>query len=189
MAFYPMRGERVAGSTTFNPLRFDVARECGYRGWAIWADGDMLCRADVEELMAYADPYCDVVVAKHEYETKHPVKFLGQANPDYPRKNWSSLMLVNCANAAWQRIAEREYTLAQLHRFEFIDEARIGTLPLEWNWLVGEYDYNPAAKLVHFTVGTPCFAEYADCDYAEEWHRELAEMTYHQVGAHVAVAA
>lgn len=183
VAFYPMRGDVVHGSTTFNPERFKVAKEMGYRGWAIWADGDMLCRADIEELMDFADPYCDVLVAKHRYQTKHSTKFLGQPNPDYPKKNQSSLMLINCGQASWQRIEQKQYTLSQLHRFEFVDEARIGELPLDWNWLVGEYDYNPAAKLVHFTIGSPCWQEYADCDYAEEWHRELAAMTHHQVAA------
>ena len=30
------------------------------------------------------------------------------------------------------------------------DENEIGALPLEWNWLVGEYPFQEAAKLVHF---------------------------------------
>lgn len=180
VAFHPMAGQKVEGSTTFNPERFNVARENGYRGWAIWADGDMLCRADIEELMLFADPNCDVVLAKHEYKTKHPTKFLGQPNPDYPRKNWSSLMLINCGQASWQRLMHRQYSLQELHRFEFIDDERIGSLPLEWNWLVGEYAFNQAAKLAHFTIGTPCWLEYADCDYAEEWHRELLATTHHQ---------
>lgn len=180
VAFYPMRGANVEGSTTFNPERFNVAREMGYSGWAVWADGDMLCRADIEELMDYADPYSDVLVAKHDYQTKHPTKFLGQPNPDYPRKNWSSLMLINCRNSAWKSIWEKNYKLSDLHRFAFLDDARIGALPLEWNWLVGEYDYNAQAKLVHFTIGSPCWQQYANCDYADEWHDERRAMLHYQ---------
>jgi hypothetical protein len=176
VSFHPVRGEKVVGSTQFNAERFSIARECGYRGWAVWAESDMLCLADIEELMEYADPYCDVVVAKHDYRTKHPVKFLGQANEDYPRKNWSSLMLVNCGHAAWERLAHKSYTLPQLHRFEFLDEARIGALPLEWNHLVGEYAPNPVVKLAHFTIGLPIWAPYSGWEYAADWHRELAEM-------------
>lgn len=189
VAFYPMRGDCVEGSTTFNPERFNVAREMGYRGWAIWADGDMLCRGDIEELMEYADPYRDVVVAKHDYKTRHPVKFLGQPNHDYPRKNWSSLMLINCEHASWQRLEHRKHTLPELHRFAFMDEARIGELPLEWNWLVGEYPHNADAKLAHFTIGTPCWAEYADCDYADEWREERALMLHHEPRADQRLAA
>jgi hypothetical protein len=63
-----------------------------------------------------------------------------------------------------------------LHRFEwlrneFID--LVGDIPKEWNWLVSEYEYNPDAKLVHFTIGTPCFDDYSRCDYAEEWGMAL----------------
>jgi hypothetical protein len=48
----------------------------------------------------------------------------------------------------------------------------IGELPLEWNWLVGEYKHNPDAKIVHYTIGGPYFDEYRGCDYAEEWFEE-----------------
>jgi hypothetical protein len=66
----------------------------------------------------------------------------------------------------------------ELHRFEWLrDEALIGALPLEWNWLVGEYDFNPAAKIAHFTRGGPYFQDYADCDYADEWREALARTT------------
>jgi hypothetical protein len=45
----------------------------------------------------------------------------------------------------------------------------IGEIPLEWNWLVGEYEYNKDAKNVHWTLGGPYFEEYARSDYADEW--------------------
>ena len=40
---------------------------------------------------------------------------------------------------------------------------------MEWNHLVGEYQYNHSAKLVHFTNGGPYFKKYKDCDYSKEW--------------------
>ena len=178
IAFYPMRGDSVVGSTSFNAERFKVAKEMGYRGWAIWSECDMLMRpgTDIADLMRYADSWCDVVVAKHSYRTKHPVKFLGQKNEDYPRKNWSSLMLINCAHESWRRLEHTEFSLSELHRLAFIKDDRIGALPLEWNWLVGEYDFNEKAKLAHFTVGTPCWEEYSNSDYADEWRAEKAMM-------------
>jgi hypothetical protein len=49
-------------------------------------------------------------------------------------------------------------------------------LPLEWNWLVGEYEPNPNAKVLHYTLGTPCFPGYAECDQADLWWAEAADM-------------
>jgi len=64
-------------------------------------------------------------------------------------------------------------TGAELHRFTWLDDERIGELPPEWNWLDVEYDWNPNAKLVHYTLGTPCFREFADAgNFAQDWHRE-----------------
>ena len=64
-----------------------------------------------------------------------------------------------------------------LHRFRWIEDEAIGELPLEWNWLVGEYSYRPDAKVVHYTLGGPYFEEYRDCDYAAEWFAELEALT------------
>ena len=51
----------------------------------------------------------------------------------------------------------------------------IGNIPLEWNWLVSEYDYNKNAKNVHWTLGGPYFKDYADSDYANEWFKLYAD--------------
>ena len=46
---------------------------------------------------------------------------------------------------------------------------------LEWNWLVGEYPSNPSnpnnpdARIVHSSIGGPCFEAYRDCDDAHGW--------------------
>ena len=52
----------------------------------------------------------------------------------------------------------------------------VGSLPLDWNWLVGEYQPKPDARNLHYTLGTPCFTEYRNCDQAEAWWAELAHM-------------
>jgi hypothetical protein len=64
-----------------------------------------------------------------------------------------------------------------LHRFKWLDDSEIGALPLEWNWLVGEYEYRHDAKMVHYTLGGPYFDEYRDCHYAEEWFAEREALT------------
>jgi len=66
----------------------------------------------------------------------------------------------------------------ELQRFQWTRDEHIGDLPLEWNWLVGEYKRNPDAKIVHFTIGGPYFDEYRGCDYAEEWFDENRRMNY-----------
>jgi hypothetical protein len=125
--------------------------------------------------MDIIDPLAAVSVVKHDYKTKHPIKYLGYKNEDYPRKNWSSVMVWNCGHFKNKQLTPEmimNSTGAELHRLTWLDNEfidLIGEIPKEWNWLVGEYDYNPDAKIAHFTLGTPCFTDYSRCDYAEEW--------------------
>jgi hypothetical protein len=110
-------------------------------------------------------------------------KFLDQVQTKYPRKNWSSLMLFNNARC---RALTADYVNSasglELHRFAWLDDALIGALPLEWNWLTTEYEDNRQAKLLHYTLGTPCFEDYWNADMADEWHAAQARS---QSGMHV----
>lgn len=167
------------GSNDFIYSRFLVPSLCNFNGWAIFADGDMLCQADLAELWASRDPSKAVQVVKHDYKTKHPVKYLGAKNEDYPRKNWSSVILWNCGHPANQRLQPdfiESCTGSFLHRFSWLDDLLVGELEPTWNWLVGEYDHNPFAKIAHFTLGTPCFQGYTDCDHADAWYHQLAKL-------------
>jgi hypothetical protein len=166
-------------STEFSLTRFLVPALSGYRGWSIYMDCDMLCRADIAELVALIDRNADkaVLVCQHDYVPKTERKFLNQVQTRYTRKNWSSLMLFN--NERCKSLSSEYVNSASgldLHRFAWVDEALIGSIALEWNWLVGEYEYNPKAKIAHFTRGGPYFPEYKDCDYAEEWRAEFEGM-------------
>jgi len=58
-----------------------------------------------------------------------------------------------------------------LHRFEWLKDEVIGDLPPEWNRLVLEQPVTPADKLLHYTIGTPCFEAYANGPEAHEWYR------------------
>lgn len=158
-------------STEFSFSRFLTPYLSGYEGWSLFMDCDMVALADFAELFALADDRYAVMVAKHDYVPKSEVKFLNHQQAKYPKKNWSSVMLLNNARC---RALTPEYVQSasglQLHQFHWLqDESLIGDLPLEWNWLVGEYDHNPAAKVAHFTLGGPYFEGYEDSDYAEEW--------------------
>jgi len=166
-------------STEFSMTRFLVPALAGYRGWSIYMDCDMLCRADIAALAAESERQRDkaVLVVKHDYVPKTERKFLDQVQTKYTRKNWSSLMLFN--NERCRALTPQYVNKAsglELHRFAWLDDAAIGELPREWNWLVTEYPYNPAAKIVHYTLGGPWFEAYRDCDYAAEWFAERDAM-------------
>ena len=163
------------GSNQFIYSRFLVPHLMGFKGWAIFIDGDMIVRGDIVELWNLRESDKDVMVVKHDYKTRMTEKYLGSKNEDYPRKNWSSVILWNCANHPIQRLTPEfieKSTGAELHRFSWINDDRIGELPPEWNWLPDEYGANPDAKLLHYTLGTPCFHEFATTNMADEWHRE-----------------
>jgi hypothetical protein len=57
-----------------------------------------------------------------------------------------------------------------LHRFSWLSDEHIGELDKEWNWLATEYEQNNMAKVIHYTLGTPCFEEYQDSDMSQYWH-------------------
>lgn len=158
-------------SNDFAFSRWLVPYLCNYEGWAIFMDCDFLARDDIAKLWELRDDRYAVQVVKHDYIPKTELKFLGQEQTKYFRKNWSSMMLINCAKckALTPEYVNTAHGLA-LHRFEWLEsEDLIGEIPKEWNWLVGEYDYNENAKLIHFTIGGPWFYEYFGSDYAEEW--------------------
>jgi hypothetical protein len=146
--------------------------------WSIFMDCDMLCRADIFELLRIAQANDKAVsVVKHDYTPTTATKFLNQPQTVYPRKNWSSVMVFDNAKckALTPEYVDRATGL-ELHQFKWLPDDEIGSLPIEWNHLVGEYAPNPKAKLVHFTLGTPCFAKYAQCEFAHEWYEERTSM-------------
>jgi len=169
------------GSNQFVYSRFLVPHLMNYQGWAVFMDGDMLVRADILELWQLRDDSKAVMVVMHDYKTRATRKYLGAKNQDYPRKNWSSVMLWNCAHpdnrVLTPGFVERAAG-ADLHRFTWLADGMIGELPKAWNWLPDEYGANPEARLLHWTLGTPCFREYADAPMAAEWHRERILMDY-----------
>jgi hypothetical protein len=119
--------------------------------------------------VAYSDTA--VFVVKHDYTPRGEKKFLNQPQLKYAKKNWSSVMLFNnelCKTLTPDYI--NRVGGLELHQFKWLfNDDLIGELPKTWNHLVGEYDPNVDAKLVHFTRGTPCFAGYEDQEFADEW--------------------
>jgi lipopolysaccharide biosynthesis glycosyltransferase len=171
------------GSNHFIYTRFLVPWLMHWKGRAIFIDGDMIVRGDIIELYNSIGPDKDIAVVKHDYRTRMQEKYMGAKNEDYPRKNWSSVIVWNCSSFPNRKLTPEfvmKSTGAELHRFTWLDDARIDSLPKEWNWLPDEYGPNLEAKLLHYTLGTPCFHEFADTPQSEEWHRERIFTEYCQ---------
>lgn len=173
------------GTNAFIYSRFLVPSIADYQGWAIYCDSDMLLRDDLVKLWDLRDESKAVMVVKHDYHTKHRRKMIGTPmecdNADYPMKNHSSMILWNCGHPS-NRVLTRDFVSESpgsfLHRFQWLNDDEVGSVPLDWNWLVGEYSHKPEANLVHFTLGAPCFSHYRKCDYAAEWHETKEDVTH-----------
>lgn len=172
---------RDSHSTTQHTFtRFLVPRLMNYQGWAVYCDSDFVWIADIAELLALADDRYAVMVVKHDYRSTSRVKRNGQPQANYPRKNWSSMILWNCAhpkNRALDPMTVATWSRERLQQFQWLDNKDIGTLAPRWNWLVNWYDekYDGQPGALHFTEGGPWLDNYQRCDYARLWH-EYADL-------------
>ena len=159
-------------STEFSLTRFLVPHLAGQGGWALFCDCDFLWRADVAELIGLLDPASAVMVVKHDHRPRETIKMDGRLQTGYPRKNWSSLVLWNCAHPAHRALTldrVNAWPGRSLHGFAWLEDTQIGALPEAWNWLEGWSDPGIDPKAVHFTRGTPDMPGRADAPYASEW--------------------
>lgn len=164
-------------STEFTFTRFLIPHLMNFKGWALFVDCDFVFKDDIKKLWDQRDNKYAVMCAQHDYTPKEGVKMDGQAQTQYPRKNWSSMMLINCAHPANRQVTadfvnDPLKTGAYLHRFSWLSDNQIGKLSHEWNWLVGWYkepeDGKP--KALHYTEGGPWFKEYKDCEYSNDYY-------------------
>jgi len=167
-------------STEFTYTRFLVPYLNDYQGIAIFCDSDFLYRTDIEELLQYYDPNKAVMCVKHEQKSVTTHKFSGMPQNDYPRKNWSSLMLFNCAHPSCKKLtveAVSKESPAYLHRMIWANDDEIGEIPYQFNYLLGYY-FTDDAKAVHYTEGGPWHNEWyngklpKECihkEYGKEW--------------------
>ena len=172
-----VRERNALSSTEFSFSRFMIPHLMNYQGWALFMDCDMLMFEDISKLWRMRDDSKAIQVCKHDYTPKESKKFLGQTQTAYPKKNWSSFMLMNCkkCSSLTPDYVNRASGL-ELHQFKWLEgDHLIGDLPLEWNWLVGEYEYKDDVYNVHYTKGGPWFEDYAKCDYSQDWFKNLEE--------------
>lgn len=167
-------------STDFSFSRFLTPYLAGYRGWALFMDCDMVMLEDIAALWALRDDRYAVMCVQHNHVPKEDKKFLGEVQTKYDYKNWSSVMLFNCAKCtALTPDYVNAATGLQLHQFKWLEgDHLIGDLPSKWNHLVGYNEPRDDAALVHYTIGGPYFDDYRDCEYAEEWFAERDDMLF-----------
>ncbi len=67
----------------------------GYRGWAVFMDCHLLCRGDIAELWAERSDDFLLMGVQHKHVPAETVKFIGEVQSADPKKNGSSLMLLN----------------------------------------------------------------------------------------------
>ena len=188
VAIAPLRLSELSGiykrprdplqATDFSFSRFLTPHLCGYEGWAIFMDCDMLVLDDIAKLWRLRDARYAVQVVKHVHVPKEEVKFLGAVQTKYGKKNWSSVMLMNCGKC--MKLTPEYVNAAsglELHQFKWLEgDHLIGEIPHAWNHLVGYDAPRRDASLVHYTIGGPYFDAYRDCEYAKEWFAERDAM-------------
>ena len=166
-------------STEFAFTRFLVPYLAGYTGWALFADADVLFRADVQELFALRDEKYAVQVVKHDFHPTEKEKMDGCAQQRYWRKNWSSVILWNCGHEYNKKLTPavvNAWPGAWLHSFSWLKDEHIGELPPEWNYLVGHTREVRYPKLLHFTDGGPWFEHMQNVPYGQIWVAEYHAM-------------
>ncbi len=165
-------------STEFTYTRFLVPYLQDYNGWALFCDDDFLFLKDVTKIFKYADDKYAVMCCQHDYTPRAITKMLGKKQIPYKRKNWSSLMLINCGHESVKKLdlsTVSEQSGKYLHQFEWLKPHEIGSIPRHWNWLVNWYKENDEDKpsALHFTEGGPWIV---DSEYKDLWLKYKKQM-------------
>jgi lipopolysaccharide biosynthesis glycosyltransferase len=154
-------------STEFTYTRFLVPHLCGFKGTALFMDNDMLAFGDIAAVFKLDMSDYWLRCVKHEQKVASGIKMDGRVQTSYPRKNWSSFMLLNCEKmTAWTKEAVETKPASWLHRFEPVPDDKIGDIPPVWNTLDW---YDDKTQLIHYTEGGPWFERCKDHAYGKPW--------------------
>lgn len=168
-------------STEFSFTRFLTPYLANYEGWAVFVDCDFLYLADIKELRDLVDEKYAIMCVQHDYTPKETTKMDGALQTVYPRKNWSSMVLYNCEHPK-NRVLTPEVVNTQtgafLHRFQWLEDEEIGSIPFVWNFLEGhnqvvEGNARTFPKAIHYTRGGPWFEAWKNCEFADLWLNEM----------------
>ncbi len=159
-------------STRFAISRF-LTPVLAQDGWALFTDCDVVFLEDPRHMLDEIDHSKAVHVVKHDYHSAAAFKMVNQKNANYPRNNWSSVMLFNVDHPAHRRLSIRDINERpgrDLHRFYWLHDDEIGALDPRWNWLVGEQPKPPSIGIAHYTLGGPFTEGWKGAEHDEIWH-------------------
>ena len=164
-----LRAERLA------KLALDSAQE---------ADPKTKYKLDEFKIKPSSIPVTDLVFRVMTFEHIPPkdIKFMGEAQTKYAKKNWSSVMMFNNIKC---RTLTPEYansaTGLELHQFKWLESDNlIGEIPPKWNILVDYNHPNDEIGLLHYTDGGPFYPATQDCSFNKEWFQEFEQANYCQ---------
>lgn len=169
-------------STDHAIARFFIPWLMDFKGWALFTDGDILCRRDIREVFAAKDSRYGVQCVQHAPLPTTGHKKDGAIQTAYPRKNWSSVMLFNCEHESHQRLTPdlilNQWPGRDLHAFKWLADSEIGPLDPAWNYLSGIEPRQSNPAIVHFTTGVPTTAGHENDPFAHEWFAMARQAGY-----------
>ena len=172
------RNNDPKSSTEFTFSRFLVPYLSKYKGWAIFCDCDFLWLENLKELEKKFNKKYAVMCVKHNYKPRKNFKFDNKKQYIYPRKNWSSLVLWNNEHLSNKKLTLKMINSKDgkfLHRFGWLKDNEIGSIPYTWNWLAGYYKVkkNIKPKAIHYTDGGPWHKGYENSELSDKWNNYL----------------
>ena len=160
-------------STEFSISRFLTPYLSNYKGYSLYLDCDFVILGDVAKLLRLVSKKTNKVLwcVKHKkYIPNDKVKFLREKQLPYAKKNWSSFMLFN--NAKCKILTPKFVSKAHgliLHQFKWTKDKQIGSLPRNWNILIGEQKIPKKINALHYTLGGPYFKKHSNCPGSKYW--------------------
>jgi lipopolysaccharide biosynthesis glycosyltransferase len=167
------RKKGLKDSTEFSISRFLTPYLSNYEGYSLFLDCDFIVKGDIAKLIKIVskDKNKALWCVKHKHNPNETIKFLGEKQLKYNRKNWSSFVIYN--NKKCKILTPKFIEKANglfLHQFQWTSDKSIGSLPKSWNVLVG-YDKIPKNfKALHYTEGGPYFEKYRNSLGSKYWY-------------------
>lgn len=176
-------------STEFSHTRFLIPELCGFKGWALFFDADMIFTSDIKKLFDLCDDKYAVMCVKHQHQVReNSIKMDYRLQQNYFRKNWSSFVLWNCGHPANRQVTKAYVAQAagnKMHAFEWLEDNEIGALPTSYNYISGVSPRMPVGNggqpllpdVIHYTEGGPWFEDidHSTIKYGEYWNYEYED--------------